>query len=157
METQASPQQKEVKPFCSRVEAEEHIKAVAKNIENFVAYLEVRAIYHDASKFDEAEYKVRDRWIPVLRKTEYGSPEYDYVLLNMGDAIEHHHARNSHHPEHYKDGVAGMDLFDLVEMFCDWKAAAERDGDKFNPEPALRRYKVEPQLAQIIRNTVERW
>ena len=33
--------------------------------------------------------------------------------------------------EIYANGVAGMDILDLVEMLCDWKAASERtkDGD----------------------------
>ena len=42
------------------------------------------------------------------------------------DGIEHHYAVNSHHPEHYEAGIAGMSLFDLIEMLVDWKAASER-------------------------------
>jgi hypothetical protein len=35
---------------------------------------------------------------------------------------------NSHHPEHYGNrGISGMDLFDVVEMMCDWMAAARRN------------------------------
>ena len=56
-------------------------------------------------------------------------------------------------------GVNGMDLLDVVEMLCDWKAAGMRhaDGDilkslKINRE----RFNIEPQLYEILVNTVKR-
>ncbi len=51
-----------------------------------------------------------------------------------------------------------MDLFDLVEMVCDWMAVAKR-----NPEDGVKlAYNVElfgiqDQLAAIIANTLARW
>ena len=37
---------------------------------------------------------------------------------------------NRHHPEHFgEDGIRGMNLPDVVEMLCDWKAASERTKD----------------------------
>lgn len=57
-------------------------------------------------------------------------------------------------------GIYGMDLFDLMEMLCDWKAAGMRhdDGDimeslRINKE----RFEIGPQLDAILRNTVERY
>ncbi len=71
--------------------------------------------------------------------------------------LAHHYANNSHHPEHYPDGVAGMDLFDLVEMFFDWKAASERGQEPaMNLTVACERYKIDPMLAAILRNTADR-
>ena len=51
-----------------------------------------------------------------------------------------------------------MDLFDLVEMVCDWIAAAERkpnDGVKLAYNVLL--FGIEPQLASILANTLARW
>ncbi|WP_216369609.1 DUF5662 family protein, partial [Brevibacillus sp. MCWH] len=67
---------------------------------------------------------------------------------------------NSHHPEFYENGVDGMDLFDLVEMVCDWMAAAKRHDDgniyeslKINKE----RFGLSDQLYNIIKNTVDKF
>ena len=64
---------------------------------------------------------------------------------------------NSHHPEHYENGIYGMDLIDLVEMICDWKAASLRHADgnimkslEINKE----RFNIDEQLFQILVNTV---
>ena len=74
----------------------------------------------------------------------------------MKPALMNHYAINSHHPEFYKNGVDGMDLMDLVEMFCDWKAATERHVDG-SPENSIginaKRFELSPQLEMIFRNT----
>jgi hypothetical protein len=65
---------------------------------------------------------------------------------------------NPHHPEHYSDGIDGMNLLDLVEMVCDWKAATLRhdDGDiKKSVEINQKRFGMSDQLTKIIRNTVK--
>jgi hypothetical protein len=50
-----------------------------------------------------------------------------------------------------------MDLFDLVEMFFDWKAAAERGGESMLAlTSACQIYDVNPQLQSIFFNTAER-
>jgi hypothetical protein len=51
-----------------------------------------------------------------------------------------------------------MDLFDLVEMFCDWIAAAKRnpaDGVKLAYNVEL--FGIQDQLASILANTLARW
>jgi hypothetical protein len=71
--------------------------------------------------------------------------------------LEHHYARNSHHPEHYPDGVNGMDLFDIMEMFIDWKAASERgEASSMGLNAAAKKYHVGPQLLAIMKNTAIR-
>lgn len=53
-------------------------------------------------------------------------------------------------------GVNGMTLLDLVEMFCDWKAATERHKDgslKRSIEINRERFNLSPQLAAILENT----
>jgi hypothetical protein len=54
--------------------------------------------------------------------------------------------------------VAGMDLFDVVEMLCDWMAAAKRNpADGVKLDHNVRVFGISPQLASILANTLERW
>ena len=74
----------------------------------------------------------------------------------MGDALKHHYEVNSHHPEHYDNGVAGMSLLDVMEMFCDWRAAAQRHSDgTFKKSLVINqeRFAISDQLASIFENT----
>jgi hypothetical protein len=52
--------------------------------------------------------------------------------------------------------VDGMTLLDLVEMFCDWKAATERHADG-SIEKSIQhnkgRFKLTDQLASILENS----
>ena len=52
-----------------------------------------------------------------------------------------------------------MDLFDLIEMFFDWKAATERhnDGDiNKSIEINKERFKMSDQICDIFKNTAKR-
>lgn len=90
-----------------------------------------RAIVHDLSKYHPDEAAAFARTAGRLRETTYGTEEYRALLREIKPAIERHYARNSHHPEHYDDGIAGMSYEDLIEMVADWGAAVRRhdDGD----------------------------
>jgi Family of unknown function (DUF5662) len=145
--------------FDSRAEILQHIREVQANLDIFVTEMVRRGQVHDASKFDEPEKPAFDEAITLLRGVPYGSPEYNDVLSRLAPAFEHHYQCNSHHPEHYgEQGIAGMDLFDLVEMFCDWMAAAKRnpaDGVKLAYNVGL--FGIQDQLASILANTLARW
>lgn len=53
--------------------------------------------------------------------------------------------------------VYAMDLFDLVEMFFDWKAASERGAAPvFDLTTGIEKYRIDPVLASILRNTAKR-
>jgi Family of unknown function (DUF5662) len=145
--------------FDSRATTLDHIHQVRDNIDSFVKVMLDRGCVHDASKLVEPEKSVFDEVLPLFEGVAYGSPEYSALLTRMKPALGHHYSANSHHPEHYgADGIAGMDLFDLVEMICDWKAAANRnpaDGVKLDHNINL--FGIEPQLARILANTFKRW
>ncbi|WP_431268481.1 DUF5662 family protein [Dankookia sp. P2] len=143
----------------SRAETLAHIHRVRDHIGTFLSVMLARAAAHDASKLAEPEKSAFDQLLPRLRGIRYGSAEFRAAEAEMAEPIARHHAANSHHPEHYGNrGIAGMDLFDLVEMVCDWMAAAER-----HPEDGVRldinvaQYAIAPQLAAIIANTLARW
>lgn len=134
-----------------------HIVQVRTQIRSFIRQLERRAADHDASKLEEPEKSAFDRETPNLRGLTYGSPEYKAATTRLGDALKHHYAHNRHHPEHHAQGIFDMDLVDLVEMLCDWKAATERhdDGD-IHKSLAINgdRYGISPQLRHILSNTI---
>jgi len=117
------------------------------------------AIEHDKSKFEEPERSAYAVVIPKLAGLEYGSEEHRKVLGLMRPAIKHHQSVNRHHPEYHSKGLAGMDIIDLAEMVCDWKAASMRGGDDFEKslKVSLKRFGIEEPLASIIANTAKRF
>lgn len=117
-----------------------------------------KAFLHDKSKLEEPEKSLFDKYTPLLKGVTYGSDEYRQYLVEMGIALQHHYAVNEHHPEHYENGVEGMDLFDLVEMFCDWFAASKRHADgsmRDSLEINKKRFAVSDQLHKIFVNTLD--
>jgi len=145
--------------YDSRGDTLAHIHRVRDHIGTFVAEMLARGRAHDASKLSEPEKGAFDRLLPLLRGVPYGSAEYAALEASVAPAIAHHHRANSHHPEHHGPaGVAGMDLLDVVEMVCDWMAAAERHpADGVRLDLNVEKFGIEPQLAAVIANTLARW
>lgn len=144
-------------PYDSRPDTRAHITRVRQLMANIWGNIYDRADRHDASKLEDPERSMFDRYTPQLRALTYGSPEYKACLEAMGEALRHHYAHNSHHPEHYPDGIAGMSLLDVIEMLADWKAAGERhaDGDLLaSLEINRERFGISDQLHSILVNTV---
>lgn len=119
----------------------QHLMAVAERYEakgtesitdyaaDFCDDILARAERHDESKLHEPE-KERFDYVGTkqhLGKHEYGSDEYKKSLEYLGPALQHHYETNDHHPEHFENGVDGMNLMQVVEMFCDWEAACHRN------------------------------
>jgi hypothetical protein len=143
--------------YDSRQDTNLHIHKVQANLRAVRENLGFRAEHHDASKLKPPEKPIFDAFTPKLSSVTYGSDEYRAMLAEMRPAIEHHNANNSHHPEHYPDGVNGMSLLDVIEMLADWKAASERhaDGDiRKSLEINAKRFNLEPQLVAILKNTL---
>lgn len=138
-----------------------HIDRVRELLYDFISGLHTRGRKHDLSKFEPVEAEALDKMQDLIDRegqAPYGSDEYKRRLEILKPMLEHHYANNSHHPEHYENGVAGMCLLDLVEMFFDWKAASERgEESSMNITASVERFKIEPQLASILRNTADRF
>lgn len=116
-----------------------------------------RANEHDLSKLSDPEVKLFTIYTPKLKDVEYGSEEYNQFLQELKPALVNHYKQNSHHPEHYEDGIMGMNLFDLIEMLCDWKASSLRgkNGDLFKSlEIQKTRFGIDNQLYNIMLNTI---
>lgn len=133
-----------------------HIKRVNELLTKFAQGLLSRAIQHDKSKLSEPEKSLFDEYTPKLKGCTYGSDEYKAFLTSLKVGLDHHYEKNSHHPEHYTNGVDGMDLLDLVEMFMDWKAAGERHADGSimkSIEHNKDRFHLSEQVVSIFKNT----
>lgn len=137
-----------------------HIKRVSELLTECSIELLKRANRHDDSKLKSPEKELFDEFTPKLKSCTYGSEEYKGHMKQLKVALDHHYENNSHHPEHYKNGINDFDLFDLTEMFMDWKAATERhnDGDIHKSiEINKERFGISDQLCEIFKNTVFRF
>jgi hypothetical protein len=148
-----------IQSYDSEADTLKHIKRVSSLLNEAAIELLKRANVHDDSKLQSPEKELFDEWTPILKNLKYGTNEYNASLNKLKVALNHHYENNSHHPEHYLNGINGFDLFDLVEMFFDWKAATERTKDgniyksiEFNRE----RFKMDPQICAIFVNTAKK-
>lgn len=136
----------------------QHKYVVAWYLSGIANILQVRALLHDNSKLISPEKECFDKWTPELKEHTFGSDYYKQALSEMGEGLKHHYAKNSHHTEHFHNGIDGMNLLDVIEMVCDWKAAANAKGVTVDLEHAIERFNISSQLANIIRNTLnEPW
>lgn len=144
-------------PEC-QVETQKHIENVRKYVKLFSDALAIRGIEHDRLKLETPEVEVFAEYTPQLASVTYGSEEYSKILENMNVAIQHHYANYRHHPEHFPDGINDMNLVDIVEMLCDWKASSLRqnDGNLLKSiEANAERFGYDDQLKQIFMNTAK--
>lgn len=144
--------------YDSRQDTVAHIERVRELIDRCRGNLLTRAELHDQSKLQEEEKALFDSCTIKLKSIPYGTDEYKAALAELGPALRHHYDHNSHHPEHYENGIDGMSLFDVIEMLMDWKAATERmkDGGCIHRslEINVGRFKISPQLASVLSNTI---
>lgn len=135
-----------------------HIYEVQKLLSKCRVDLERRSLEHDQSKLQPEEMKYFTEFTPKLKGVVYGSTEYKQFLVDLKPALDNHYKKNSHHPEHYTDGIQGMNLLDILEMLCDWKASSMRtkDGDIYKSlELQKERFGISDQLLLIMENTLE--
>ena len=138
-------------------ETQEHVDNVKSFIDVVIERLKCRAVIHDHTKFKNPERDTFIEMTPKLKGSTYGSPEYKGFLKEMKTILDHHYANNKHHPEHYEQGIDGMDLIDIIELFCDWKAATLRHNDgnlNESIDKNKERFKLSDQLVNIFRNSV---
>ena len=140
--------------YDSTEDTKKHIEKVGQLLGLFIVELAKRGVTHDASKLKTPEKEVFDVYTPLLKDCDYNSEAYKHHLSEMGTALTHHYKYNHHHPEHR--GIDNMTLIDIIEMFCDWKAATMRHttGDFTKSLEINRtRFKISDQLQHIFENT----
>lgn len=142
----------------SKFKTMRHIETVRNYIGIVIKELLFRAEEHDQSKLESPEVEIFEVYTPKLRDSVYGSDEYKKYMAEMKPAIEHHNLMNRHHPEHFGEGFSEMNLIDLVEMLCDWKAATLRHntGDiRKSLEINQKRFGYSDDVKKLLSNTVE--
>ncbi len=136
-----------------------HIEAVRNYLDSCIRILADRGMNHDQSKLDSPEVEVFEEYTSKLKDCAYGSDEYKSNLRRMKVAIDHHQSCNRHHPEHFDNGIADMNLFDLLEMLVDWKVAGMRHnngGDIYNSlEINQKRFDMSDELKNLLTRTIE--
>jgi len=133
----------------------DHRTKVVNHIGSIISELTDRSATHDIDKEDSdldryAEYRNK------VQQVEYGTPEYKKICDEYGDLHRKHYKTARHHPEHYSNGVSGMNLVDVTEMVCDWCAAAERNNEDIVDDinKSLNRFNMSDDLKAVIKNTV---
>lgn len=142
--------------YDSTADTLDHIYKVRARIDEVISELHRRASSHDWSKLKEPEKSGYDALHTRLEGVQYGTDEYRAALAEAAPVIKHHYEANSHHPEHYPNGIEGMSLLDIVEMVCDWKAAGERTkAGSMAQSLAVNkaRFGLSDQLVAIFENT----
>lgn len=135
----------------------DHIKQVNSIGELFCNMLKKRLSEHDLSKLNNV--KERNAFEQILnnsKATEYGTDAYKVLSQQLKPAIDLHYQNNSHHPEHFINGISDMNLLDLVEMFIDWAAATNRhpnDDIHKSIEINKKRFDIPEELCSIFHNT----
>ena len=146
------------KKYSSIPETLEHIKHIRKALMLICEELKFRGLNHDSSKTKDPEVSYFDKYTPELKKLTYGSSEYNESLESLKPALEHHYKNNRHHPEYFDEGIEGMNLIDVLEMFCDWYAASKRtkDGDiRRSIDVSCDRFNIGLQLKKILKNSID--
>ena len=103
-----------------------HIETVRNYLDAVIKALINRSETHDQSKLQSPEVEAFEIYTKKLRDCTYGSEQYKKFLEELKPVLKHHYNFNSHHPEHYKNGIHDMTLLDKIEMLCDWRAAGRR-------------------------------
>ena len=146
-----------MKRYDSTKDTLKHIKRVGFYIKNCIKELSRRIKCHDQDKIHNCiEKALFDEFTPKLKDSTYASDEYKSFLAGLKPALDAHYANNRHHPEHFTNGINGMNLIDVLEMICDWKAASERhaDGDILKSiEINQKRFGYSDDLKNILINT----
>jgi len=144
--------------FESMCETYKHKQLINKYINLITNKLSERAINHDNSKLEYPEVDILKEHNHKLSNTTYNNEEDKKCRQEMKIALDHHYAKNRHHPEHFPNGIKDMDLIDLIEMICDWKSSSLRHNDGnilISIDKNQERFGYSQELAQIFKNTVK--
>ena len=137
-----------------------HMGVIRNYMKDFTDELTARAFVHDFSKLKEPELSMLVELSELSdERHEYGSSAYSDMLKKIEPLLKEHNSVNTHHPEHYENGIDGMDLYDICEMFIDWRVASEKhEGSDIwkSLEVGKERFGMSDQLYNILKNTADR-
>jgi len=88
--------------LASNEETRNHIDNVRRYLRIFAVELLKRGEEHDQSKLGDVESPVFAVYTDRLKGMTYGSEEYNKCRAEMKVALDHHYAKNRHHPEFFE-------------------------------------------------------
>jgi hypothetical protein len=110
-----------------------------------------QSLLHDMSKFSKIETDSLCQHLEELINTQYGSKRYKEILEQEKDAIMHHYKHNIHHPEYHNNDYTKMSLYDIIEMYVDFKSSVKKNING-NIDKSFEINKIKFQLSdEIIR------
>lgn len=107
-----------------------HVRFLRAGLLKVRQELETRSVVHDLSKLSMDEFDGFSEINATAREHPHGSAKYKASMVaakKPGGCIDRHFSRNSHHPE-FHEFADIMGWLDIVEMVCDWNAAAQSYG-----------------------------
>ena len=128
---------------------------VLKYITRFVFQIIGKGLVHDLSKFHKDEFFKLSKVYPELFNVKYGTKEYEQLLKDLKLPLLHHYKCNRHHLEYFSNNIRGMNLLDLIELYCDWLSSIRKNknGDIFKSiNYNVRRFKISNDLKAILTN-----
>lgn len=138
-----------------KLETYKHKHLVSMFMNKIIEVLGQRSLDHDNSKLGEYESEEYAKFIPRLRTAKYGSDEHGEIMKDMSELMKHHYSNNSHHPEHFENGILDISLVDMIEMLIDWVAASVKSDTSFEEgiEINQKRFGFGDEIKQILINT----
>lgn len=133
-----------------------HIRSVRAKLYVILNEISKRVLQHDKSKLEYPEYNL---WCKMDEEPryKYGTKEYFDKIERNKHVFNLHYKHNTHHPEHYVNGILDMDLVDVLEMLIDWISYK----DKIRISEAIelieqqsRRYGLSEEFECVLKNTL---
>lgn len=146
--------------YDSEEDTKLHQQKVKEVGEELLDYMQYRLESHDISKLMPEEKEGYDKYIPLLKKTPYGTPEYNKVRKEMEErCLSHHYQVNRHHPEHFENGINDFTLVDLFEYFVDTYAASTKSDTPYEKGVMInaKKHDLPDSLVSIFKNTVKEY
>jgi hypothetical protein len=146
------------KEKAANYETIKHIRQVQANLNKIIVQLLERGRVHDKSKLEEPELEYFVEHTEKLKGLTYGTEEYNKNLQDIAPALDHHYAKNRHHPQHWKNGISDMNIIDIIEMFADWSASTKRTASgnlRKSIETNAKRFNIDSQLLSILENSID--
>lgn len=146
--------------YDSELHVLRHMQIVQTLMIIFAQKIIKNATQHDKSKLTRQEKAFFDEHKPLLDSLDPTTDDYRQALENFKYGLSLHYANNRHHPEHHENGVADMDLLDLIEMLADWYAASIHKNHHFNGlqdsiDYCTKRFNISPDIERLLTNTAK--
>ena len=143
--------------YDSTQDTKDHKNLVERYLKFLAGHLLYRGSIHDNSKLTSPEKEILDVVISKLKGCTFGTPEYEEVVKELDEYKIYHRKANRHHAGHFENGVKGMNLIDLNEMFTDWCGATvthNRDSNIYRSIDLMdKKLGLGEVLVAILKNT----